>query len=396
MELELRPFNILIGSNASGKSNVLQIFAFLRDIVNHGLENAVSIQGGSEYLRNLSIGASKDLTLETTFDQPNILHTRTKEKNPNVLFETKYAEILNRLSIRFNKNGSKYKVIKDELDVEFLARKRKQSDESLIGKPKEGRFKVSIKKEKYKVDFLEGTDGLDINDLMPCDICLCEPDRTLLQGMLNDRFFSSNVVYPLKRLSIYNIDPKRSKQSIPMSGMVDLEENASNLALALKNIIEDREKKKKFEKLLTDVLPFAKSTGVEKIGGKSLLFKMKEKYSSKLDIPASLISDGTIDVIAIVIALFFEDKPLVIIEEPERNIHPFLISRIVKLMKDASQNKQIIVTTHNPEMVKHADLEDLLLLSRNKITRPAENEEVKTFLKNDIGIEELHVLNLMG
>jgi hypothetical protein len=70
------------------------------------------------------------------------------------------------------------------------------------------------------------------------------------------------------------------------------------------------------------------------------------------------------------------------------------------MMKDASQKKQIIVTTHNSEIVKHMDLENLLLMSRDEkgfsmISRPADKEEVKTFLKNEIGIEELYVQNLL-
>jgi predicted ATPase len=117
-------------------------------------------------------------------------------------------------------------------------------------------------------------------------------------------------------------------------------------------------------------------------------------------LPASLISDGTINITALIIALFFEKKPLTIIEEPERNIHPYLISKVVEMMKDASNNIQILVSTHNPEIVKLADLENLLLISRDKegfsvISRPSEKENVKTFLKNEIGIEELYIQNLL-
>ncbi|WP_443146893.1 AAA family ATPase [Petrotoga sp. 8T1HF07.NaAc.6.1] len=93
-------------------------------------------------------------------------------------------------------------------------------------------------------------------------------------------------------------------------------------------------------------------------------------------------------------------KLLTIIEEPERNIHPSLISGVVLMLKEASQKKQIIVTTHNPEMVRHTDLESILLISRDKegfsnISRPVEKKEVKTFLKNEIGIEELYVQDLL-
>jgi predicted ATPase len=70
------------------------------------------------------------------------------------------------------------------------------------------------------------------------------------------------------------------------------------------------------------------------------------------------------------------------------------------MMKDASQGKQIIVTTHNPEVVRHADIGDVLLVSRNgegfsTISRPSENKDVQVFLQNEMGLEELFVENLL-
>ncbi|MBM3236151.1 hypothetical protein FJZ31_07610 [Candidatus Poribacteria bacterium] len=42
LEVELGRFNVLIVGNASGKSNFVQIFKFLRDIKDYGLDNAMS------------------------------------------------------------------------------------------------------------------------------------------------------------------------------------------------------------------------------------------------------------------------------------------------------------------------------------------------------------------
>jgi hypothetical protein len=69
-------------------------------------------------------------------------------------------------------------------------------------------------------------------------------------------------------------------------------------------------------------------------------------------------------------------------------------------MKDATKNKQIILTTQNPEMVKYSELSDILLVTRNKdgfssISRSVEKIEVKTFLENEIGIDELYEQNLL-
>jgi hypothetical protein len=51
--------------------------------------------------------------------------------------------------------------------------------------------------------------------------------------------------------------------------------------------------------------------------------------------------------------------------------------------------------------VKHASLEHLVLISRDSegfsvLSRPADKEEVRTFLENEIGIEELYVQNLLS
>ncbi|RLL86748.1 hypothetical protein CN13_09705, partial [Petrotoga sp. HKA.pet.4.5] len=201
-------------------------------------------------------------------------------------------------------------------------------------------------------------------------------------------------------ISIYDFDPKLPKKAVPITGKIELEENGENLAIVLKNILEDKEKERKLSNLVRDLLPFVNKLDIEKFADKSLLFKLEEVYAQNQYLPAPLISDGTINITALIIALYFEKKLLTIIEEPERNIHPSLISGVVQMLKEASQKKQIIVTTHNPEMVRHTDLESILLISRDKegfsnISRPFEKEEIKTFLKNEIGIEELYVQDLL-
>ena len=61
LDVELGDFNVLIGANASGKSNFVEVFRFLRDIRNYGLSSAVAMQGGSESTLNLGVQTSKPL-----------------------------------------------------------------------------------------------------------------------------------------------------------------------------------------------------------------------------------------------------------------------------------------------------------------------------------------------
>lgn len=75
------------------------------------------------------------------------------------------------------------------------------------------------------------------------------PEKTLL--------LETPYAYPLPhvekffdRIAIYDIDPKLLKKGVAITGKRDLEEDAGNLALVLKNIIGDPEKKRKFSNLL--------------------------------------------------------------------------------------------------------------------------------------------------
>jgi predicted ATPase len=132
---------------------------------------------------------------------------------------------------------------------------------------------------------------------------------------------------------------------------------------------------------------------------RSVLLRCREVYDDQFYVPGPLLSDGTVNIAALVVALYFERKPLTIIEEPERNLHPALVRQLVEMMRDASERNQLLVTTHNPELVKYTDLSDLLLVTRGEsgfssIRRPEDSSLVRSFLKEDLGLDDLYVMNL--
>ncbi len=74
LKVELDRFNMIIGPNASGKSNFKNIFSFLKDIVDKGLQDALSIHGGRGYVLNFN-AKEPLLSIEIHFlsDTPEIL-----------------------------------------------------------------------------------------------------------------------------------------------------------------------------------------------------------------------------------------------------------------------------------------------------------------------------------
>lgn len=403
LEVELGNFHILIGANASGKSNFIQIFKFLRDIVTLGLDNAISLQGGVGYLRNIRVGASGELLLEVASDEEYGLGTRMKDK---VLIGMKIYETIYKFTIKFKTRGAGFEIVEDKLTQKFhfveLEKKKGKIEEMDILGP--GEVVLSKVNGKIIPDFKKPPKvPIESDDIIPPFLREMQGEKLSPKTLILEQPFLL-FPFPWKEIfgdiSIYDFDPKLPKKATPITGKAELEEDGSNLAIILKNIIEDREKERKLSNLVKDLLPFVDKVDVERFADKSLLFKLQECYFQNEYMPASLISDGTINITALIIALYFGKKPLTIIEEPERNIHPYLISKVVSMMKDASKKKQILVTTHNPEMVKYADAENILLVSRDKdgfstVSKPADQEEVKTFLRNEIGIEDLYVQNLL-
>ena len=68
IDVELSRLNVVIGSNAAGKSNFISVFKFLRDIARHGIVNAIAMQGGADYIRNAKIGNERDLVVQVTYE----------------------------------------------------------------------------------------------------------------------------------------------------------------------------------------------------------------------------------------------------------------------------------------------------------------------------------------
>ena len=73
-------------------------------------------------------------------------------------------------------------------------------------------------------------------------------------------------------------------------------------------------------------------------------------------IPASRLSDGTLRYMALAAILLDPDPPpLVVIEEPELGLHPDLTLGIGRMLVEASQRMQLVVTTHSTGLIDALD-----------------------------------------
>ncbi|HIJ06714.1 MAG: Putative ATPase [Methanomicrobiales archaeon 53_19] len=394
LNVDLDEYNILIGTNAAGKTNFIRIFRFFRDIARHGLGNAISLQGGAEYIRNVRIPADVPTEIGIIFENELGVFNGVRDTAGGT-HTLSFHQIEYRFSLQIQEGG--YRILEDHLRISCsckpdLGEGESGEGELVITHTEEGVF--------YDLSTPEGI-AIEISEIIPPYLQKNVPrsgtlliENPLLVPMPGfQRFFAE--------IAIYDFDPRTPRKAIPLSGRSDLEEDGSNLAIVLRGILSDPEKKRRLSNLMGELLPFVQDIDVRKFMDSSIYFTVTERYGDDHPLPSSVISDGTMNVINLICALYFDEKPFIVIEEPEKNVHPYLIARVVSMFADASRNKQILITTHNPGVVRHADIEDILLISRDSlgysiITKPAHREEVRTFLKNEVGIEELYIQNLLG
>ena len=361
LEVELRPFNIVVGSNASGKSNFLEVFRFLRDIEATTLESAIGIRGGGETLRNFSIDDNQvmRISVETDDIKRRIVYA---ERDRTIGMESNQTTY--ELSIRFDESDPGYQVLTDSLTEHFTILEILPVVEPADSEvePQLSRF---FRREVWDPDNSEGQrslgngrtlyyregDSIECLFELPPNLPFAEQDlsidlidrRNLLrpqEAILEQRpvtLFLWGAAGSLASISAYDFDPSKAQQAVPPTGSRELDADAENLSVVLREILRKPESKKRLISLVSVLLPFVHDLDVDEFGFGQLITMLTERFSDKSHrLAAAFASDGTIACLALVVALYFQESAVAVFEEPDRHVHPHLASRIMQMMNEVT------------------------------------------------------------
>jgi predicted ATPase len=145
---------------------------------------------------------------------------------------------------------------------------------------------------------------------------------------------------------------------------------------------------------LRRVLPGLAAISSEDLAGRDLLrFSVHSGDEAKpFAFDADQMSDGTLRALAILVALFQHrlggqsGTSLVGIEEPENNLHPAAGGALLNALIDASDDSQVLVTTHSTDLLDNddVDMESLLaVVADDGVTRIGPIDEVGRSLLRD-------------
>lgn len=405
--INLENLTILLGANASGKSNTVSIIRFVNNIILYGLDDAISLLGGINYAINATIGKNESMYLKFILDLHDEEWIRiVNQKEGRGLW---LEEIVSEFEIIPYKRGMGYKIGAERLEIKYTTCEIINEKEKKECEKTTGRYTIVYEKNgnKVKSHILDETsyDEEELKYGMGAEFIsdiVNEEGKERKELILNKLDFMMPPMFNANSfIKIYDFDPRLMKASSSITSKRRLEEDGSNIANILQLILRSKSKKKKLLNLLCDSLPFIEQIDVQNNVDKSVSYRIKEKYNNKT-FYSDFLSDGTVNMLALIIALYFEvESGIIIIEEPERNLHPQLMSKIVEMAKEVSKEKQIIITTHNPELVKYSDINDILFAKRTvegftQISRPSDNSMVQQFIDSDLGIDDLFVKGLLG
>jgi energy-coupling factor transporter ATP-binding protein EcfA2 len=92
----------------------------------------------------------------------------------------------------------------------------------------------------------------------------------------------------------------------------------------------------------------------------------KDLIAVEIDgVNVGLLSDGVLRSTELLIALIDPDIKLVLIEEPETAVHPGLLARLLNEIDAYAGDRQIIMTTHSPQVASWARPDELRLVERH-------------------------------
>ncbi|MEH2422335.1 MAG: AAA family ATPase [Nostoc sp.] len=348
-ELPLDPLTILIGTNASGKSNVIEALEFLKRIVKgKGIEVALvgdeklsSIRGGVEWaaLRPKTQFTLKSI-VEGEDDNTDYIYSITVQTQP--FLQTLELDIIrqeNNVGIINN-----YYLINSGIQEETLDKKLTiYSDKSVISYP------LDIDKDALVSSEL-------IINLFRYSIGRKNHDK---DGLNKNLIGINKTINTLNNIFIFNPIPFNMRDYSPLSET--LESDASNIAGLLAALPDQQ--KAEVESTLSTYIKDLPEGDIQKVwaekvgrfGTDAMLYCHEEwKPGHITEIDARSMSDGTLRFLAILTALLTRPEgSQLVIEEIDNGLHPSRAELLVRILREIGSKRKIdiLLTTHNPALL---------------------------------------------
>ncbi len=348
VEFELRNFNLLIGKNGSGKTNILEAFKLLKKVV--------------------IVEEFPHLPFRDWWGYQNIVYGGNIEENIYIkvgIKEKKEGEIFYEISLNAPAGSLQILYEKLQKNSEYIIREGEVIVEASIKELTN--IKIPI---NYSI----------IGTFFPLSIKEMSPEER--NKIFN---FLAKMEFPIS-LCLQNIVLRRHVDlglvRRPAPPQADVGERGENLASLLYRIfLREHKLPSRIEAMMEQFFPkFTLRFDLTPEG--NVYMKILE---NGVELMPPSIPDGFYK--ALLILASIEEKPsILLIDEIENSLHAELLEYIIDELKEASkQGTTVIAATHSPIVIDLVDLEDLILVEKGAtgtiLSRVKEPDEVRRKLR---------------
>jgi predicted ATPase len=349
-DIELRPLNVLIGANGSGKSNFISVFRLLNEIQARRLQ-VYTATVGAESLLYFGRKVTDGVLLQLFFGKDSYRIGLVPTDNDTLVFEVEDCLTENVVAL-YGGNAHPETRLHDALN---------------------------------DIKHWSGT-------ISPTAV---------------GETFAATILQILEGWKVYHFHDTSSTAAVKQPGNINdnerLRPDAANLAAYL-YLLKERHQPyyENIVKTIRLAAPFFDDFNLrpDPLNPERIRLEWHE-YGSDNYFNAHMLSDGTLRFICLATMLMQPESMLpttILIDEPELGLHPFALTLLASLLRSASHHSQVIITTQSVSMVNHFSYEDLIVVDRRDkqsiFHRP--NEEDVVHWLDDYSTGELWEKNIFG
>ena len=365
----LKPFHVLVGPNASGKTTFLDVLGFLSDLVSEGLEVALSERTANpEELLFRRKGDRLELAIEARI--PDMLRELTAKPD----LDTVRYEV----AIGFDETQHQF-----ELKAETLLLKKAKDlkppqrsvfpispsvPDSLLSKVRHRDNKIVLNKVPGGNDnFYSETYNRSGKGWAPS--IKLGPQRSALGHLLIDEnsfpvaiWFQKYLTSGVQKFILNSLAIKRPSPPNRAAGFLP---DGSNLPWVVDRLRQENQERHHawiahLRTALPDLVDITTS-----IREDDRHCYMIYEYEDGLKVPSWLVSDGTLRLTALTLPAYLPDlQGIYLIEEPENGIHPRAVATAYDSLSSMYE-AQVLLATHSPVVLSTASLDDVLCFAKN-------------------------------
>lgn len=358
---DLRPFQVLVGPNASGKSTFLDVPAFLKDVLEEGVEAAVLTRANS--LQELTWKRQEEtFELAVEWEIPEHLRSngyRFCRYEIRVGVGIEGGIVLDRETFWLKREDDKHGNGAQASTSPFPSEPK--PPETFVAEPRQrmpsGWRKVITRMPEGNVYFRSETSGWNA----PFRI---DPRKAGLANLPEDEkrfpvalWTRRTILRGLHRLML---NSQRMREPCRPDAPKSFQPDGSNLPMVVKQLRDhDPNLFRRWLAHVQQALPNIEDIIVREREVDRFQY-IEVHLQQGLRLPSWMLSDGTLRFLALTLLAYLpEPGNIYLIEEPENGVHPKALELVFQSLSSVYDG-QVLVATHSPLLLQLANPEDLL------------------------------------